>query len=425
MREIYRNALRVLAWRWPALLTALLVGWMVHSFGIQLAAEVATKIPWLGIMILPLAILGYLVAYIVVFRMMRAYLPAYAGMDRDDLAVFDAPEAEEHGSFRSASDIATAVVLPFFLMWAAWGFFDADLDRYRDHVYRRFIFMPGGPTERPVEFDLTGQVFLVVLLVLAIFMKWLCGRLMDRYSVFGIIGTYFEALWVFLLSVTVLSPLVNVAGWVADSAMWVSLSQSWDAFIASLAPVHWLWATVIVPVWDLTLRVARTALYPLAWFALAAIVMGRPVSDVAARRHLLARIPRLERWVGRVNDDWARSPGVVKAFVVEIGEDITLRAVGVVGAISALRRLGAIRIAAYVLAWAILDALYRWLMVGLVNVVGAQPFGFWQSFFNYALVIPWLVTEILRVVLVGATYDSALRRDAAAVRTRVAGHPNG
>ncbi len=129
MREIYRNALRVLAWRWPALLTALLVGWMVHSFGIQLAAEVATKIPWLGIMILPLAILGYLVAYIVVFRMMRAYLPAYAGMDRDDLAVFDAPEAEEHGSFRSASDIATAVVLPFFLMWAAWGFLDADLDR--------------------------------------------------------------------------------------------------------------------------------------------------------------------------------------------------------------------------------------------------------------------------------------------------------
>lgn len=416
MREILRNALHALAWRWPALLAALMIGWVIHIFGIQLSAQVATRIPWLGLTILPLAILGYLVSYIVVFRMIRPFLPAYEGVDRDELAVLDAPDAQDKGAFQAASDVATAVILPFFLMWAAWGFFDDDLDLYVDQVNRRFIYQEGGPAEKPVEFDITGQVFLVILLVVAILMKWLCGRLMDRYPVFGIIGTYFEALWVFLLSVTVISPLVNVAGWVADSAMWVSLSRSWDAFVESLAPLHWLWASVIVPVWDLALRVFVAVLYPLAWFALAAIVMGRPVSDAAARRALLAKIPRLEHWVDRVNADWRRSPGPFKAFVAEIGSDLTVRAVSVVGAVTALRRLGIVRIVGYVLAWAVLDWLNRWLMVGFVHLVGAQPNAFWIQYFNYALIIPWLITESLRVVLVGAAYDSALRREAAVLR---------
>lgn len=416
MREILRNALHVLVWRWPALLAALIVGWVVHSFGIQLAAEVATKIPWLGIMILPFAILGYLTAYLVVFRLMRPLLPAYERLDREDLAVFDSPGAEDRGAFRTASDLATSVILPFFLMWAAWGFFDEDLERYRDHVWRRFIFVEGGPTERPIEFDITGQLFLVVLLLIAVAMKFLSEHLMTRFAIFGVIGAYFEALWVFLLSITVISPIVNVASWVGDSVMWHSIARSWDAFVESLSALEWLWSSVLVPAWNVITEVAVHALYPLAWFALAAIVMGRPVSDAVAKRALLTKVPRLERWVGRAREDWEKSPGPIKVLVVEISEDFALRAVSVVGALTALRRLGAQRIAGYVLAWVLLDWVNGWLMYLLVHGIGAQPNQFWLEFYNYALVLPWLLTELLRVALVGAAYDAALRRDAAELR---------
>ena len=135
-----------------------------------------------------------------------------------------------------------------------------------------------------------------------------------------------------------------------------------------------------------------------------------------AKRALLTKVPRLERWVGRAREDWEKSPGPIKVLVVEISEDFALRAVSVVGALTALRRLGAQRIAGYVLAWVLLDWVNGWLMYLLVHGIGAQPNQFWLEFYNYALVLPWLLTELLRVALVGAAYDAALRRDAAELR---------
>lgn len=407
MRTWWGGIGRLIREVWPSLGAILVAGWVLHAFGLMVAAIVAVRIPALGISIIPLAILLFVAAYVMTFRVLRSHLPAFRSVS--GLDVWDGPVRAETSAFRSASDVATAVVLPFFVMYAAWGFVDQDVATYTDHVYRRYIYIDGFAPDRPVDFSISWLLAAVMLGAYAI--RVIAERLMGRWPIFGVIGAYFEALWVFLLSVLILSPFWQVFSWIGQSNLWDWIERAWSDLAANFAWID-AFGAVAAPVLQAAGAVLAACVLPLAWFALAAIVMGRPTVQGVWRSRFLSRHPRIASWSRDVAAGFGRAPRPIRAVVEEVGEDVMLRATSLSGAFRALRALGLLQVAAYVAAWALLDFVSGWLIYAMRTAIGPMPELWWIRAFNWLLVVPWIITEVPRVCLVAWVYDASLRRDA-------------
>lgn len=422
MRQILRQTWRLLRVHWPAVAAVLLVSWTLHRYGIELAAVVAVEKPALGWALLPLAILLFIAGYALVFRIIRGSLPTFA--HEDDAEPAKPPGHADARSFgtlitersrhyaRSLSSLASAVILPFFIMWSAWGFFDEDMQYFASEVTRRFVFSEDGPDFRPDSVPI-GFVSLSIL-VFSYLGKLLMERFEDRHPVFAVLAVYFEVLWVFFLAIVVFAPLIDVVDWIAGTALWTSITRVWYDVLAAVEPLRLAWAALVEPLADAVLRVARAFVLAIAWFALVGIVIGRPLSQPSPSRAFLERHPRLAQSLRSSTDQWHATPGPVRGFLFELAEDLLVRVSSLWAAFRALRRLGAHRIAFFVLSWVLLNAMEMGLTLGLREVIGPQTSLFWHQLYNPLLIIPWIVPEILRVCLLAATYDAAISTSPAA-----------
>ncbi|HHW84395.1 MAG TPA: hypothetical protein GX743_11410, partial [Actinomycetales bacterium] len=277
---------------------------------------------------------------------------------------------------------------------------------------RRFIFREGGPDFRPNEVPF-GWIAVAVL-VLAYAAKLLSERLERRWAGFAITTVYFEVLWVFFFSVAVFAPVRDVFAWVGRSRMWSAVEAWWRTVLDGLEPLRALWDGVVAPLLAFLPTIADTLFLPLAWFALAAIVIGRPLPDEVVRREFLTRHPRLDRMVGHSGRAWKAVPRPLQAVADEFLGDLVIRASSLANAFRAMRALGIERIAGFVLLWTVLALVEAALVLGVRELVGVQDTRFWGMFFNPLLIIAWVPTQVVRVALVAATYSAALRAEASA-----------
>ena len=375
----------------PALLAWYLAGETVRAAVLAIAAPIGPEqSPLLGLLLVPLAVLARLVAYIGMFLTVRPSLPALVRLGGyRDRPGFRAVVAEFTG-------ILLAGIVPFFALYGLIGGVDADLVAYQRAAFS-YSF-----AQAHASLDLGDQpLFVVLVVVIAFIARQVLRRLGDRIPRgFAIVAIYLEATWVFVAFSGISAVFGSAVQWVQDRQIvsWItharaSLIDLWDGFRVALDGLGW--ATPLA---------VQLILLPLAWLLIAGVIYTRALDAAAEARVVparvearlrasLVRVPRpVRHQLGLLRDDW----------------DETYKPLVVTGRLIA--RAGIRNLAAFVAAYAVLYAAGQWLARGVVLAVGAHDERFWNDWLPLISLCVALVIEPIRIALLGSAFDGALAR---------------
>lgn len=385
------TALRVLARCWPALLAWFLLGWTLRALLIRLAAFVGNASDVFGLLILPVAILAQLVAFVGMFLAVRRELRHLASVDDVD------PGEASPGRARRWSETLLAAILPFFVLYVAWNLIRADLLDYFGSALEQADLLAGGNVANA---SIPLSVVTATLVVVAFGLRWLMGRFAARLPPWSkAVATYLEAVWVLVLLLVIQDLLASVPPWLATRRMFAWAVDGWAAIVDS---IPWLGAAGEIVGWTLGQTATLIAL-PLAWLAIASIVY-------------FGAMPRSTRpapAVSRASERWSRMPVWLRGIATRLAAGLVERFAPVALAARLIWRSGPLALGAYLLAFAVITALGAWLRLALYRLLGPHETGWWFGASDVVDLCVTTVTAVLQVCLVAAAFDHALRSDQA------------
>lgn len=391
-------ALRLVVRHWPVLLAFALAGAAARQLAIRLAVWASALSGEFGMLVLVLAPLATLAAWVL---MLRALQPSLS-------------DPAPGGGRPSVLNYIGSALLPFLAVYETYGYLTADIS---DYVYRVFeaevlrnpdVFASPDAVDlasrMPFELDATK----VAVVLVAIALRWLLSRwrATETHAWLGIPGAYLETLWITM----------------AVGATYRAVSDAVTDWVTSRKVVHWaqdLWHDLVDRLGWLTAPVrAVTGWFgeqmgnwqellgvPLAWLAIAAVVLGYGEVKPTRVTPGAAVVPGNARRAWRVVPTWLRRllwhlVGVRFAPLLR-----TLRTLATIGLRPALLFCLAFAIAGTVPAW--LWELERWLVgphdLAAVWITLAWPL----STLNES------VGMVLLICLVAAAADRTFRRPAA------------
>lgn len=314
-----------------------------------------------------------------------------------------------HSPWMGALSVA---LLPFFAYSATWGL----LDGIRRDFYLNYFFGVSFNAHERL-FDIFSVRGLWIAVVVAGTLRWYAKRRRAANGHFGwsVLVTACEAYWIFVGAAAI------SAGWSLLDSGWkgtvvfTALRDWWGHpffFTLSLAPLR----AVVEPVWRLVATLASAAVLPLVWLAIVAIVYG---IDLRRRQHIDAAD-------GRLDDLTQRYLGMhflVQKLVAKLSAGWNNKGVPVINSMRLVLRAGLPALLVLCVSWTLLDYIDAWAFPVLMHALGpvdprdADQFApSLLAFVNGPMSMrPALLTQILRVVLLAATFDRAL------VRIRAAG----
>jgi len=383
---VLSTALRVLARCWPALLVWFLVGWTVRALIIRGGGYLLNIDENFGLLVLPLAILGMLAAYVGMFLAVRRelhHLDLADDVERGEVAV---------KPVRQWRDSLLAAILPFFLLYVAWDLVrDDTIDLYFASTLQE-NFGQGSPADSITPVSLT-------LLAVAFGIRWLLGRFSPRLPRWTtLLATYFEALWVLLALFTLRELLGTVTAWLSTRRMFAWVVDGWAVVVDTFA---WLGAVGEAIGWVVA-QIGTVVGLPLAWLAFASIIY-------------FGTMPRSSRpgpsSVRTASERWERLPVWMRALGTAVGSGILDRWRPVALAARLIWRSGPIAIGTYLLAFAVLTASTDWIRVGVYRLLGPHDTAWWYGASDVVALGMAAIVGVLQVALVAAAFDHALRSD--------------
>ncbi len=394
--SVMAMTVRLLLAHWPALLAWFLGGILARYLIIELAGYVGATSSLSGLLLMPLAILVRLVAFVAMFLVLRD------GMTR--LGAIAPLPADAAGRRRAFVDAVLGGILPFFAFYAAWGYLRDDMAAYASRaleVQTGAVFAAEGadPDLDPV-LELVFEPVTVALIVLAFAGRWAWKRYRERLPREAAIGAvYLEAVWVFL-TVTLISQVFgSVNEWVQSrqAMVWLGDARSW--LVAHLEPVAWVWEAVE---WFLG-EAGGIMLLPLAWLTIAGVIYGQAVAPEKPR----LRVAAIERVRGR----YASLPQALRRRLGDLGSELMSRFRPIGQAIVLMWRAGPVLVGGYILLYTVVLGLERLLRFAITRIVGPNDlYSFWFVADTAILLLVPLVIEPLRVALVASAYDATLSR---------------
>ena len=169
MLDIVTGTLRLIARRWPALLAIYLAGWIARFLIIRFAGWLANIDPLLGLLVLPIAVLVRLAAYVAMFLVLRRDMPGFTRFE----GLLD-PDESGSGA-RRFSAIIQSSILPFFVVFATWGLLKNDFTDYSLAQLQQRSF-----DGTDAALDVTVTPITIGVVILAFALRWLIKRLADR-----------------------------------------------------------------------------------------------------------------------------------------------------------------------------------------------------------------------------------------------------
>jgi hypothetical protein len=393
---VLSTALRVLVRCWPALLAWFLLGWTLRALLIRLAGFVGATNDTLGQLVLPLAILVQLAAYVGMFLAIRRELPQLQKVDDPEAGEIMPPPARRWG------DTLLAAILPFFVLYVAWDLIHDDLVDYR------FSILGQADLSKPLNFAGFDAVTIGIV-VAAIVLRWLIGRFSARLPRWtAAIASYLEAVWSLLALLLISGLLARLGEWLSTRRMFAWAVDGWAQLRAAGS-----WLSVVA---DGIAWLAEHALplitLPLAWLAFAAIIYFGTLPRRA--RATTARMARAqERWSSA--PVWARRAAtLVSSGFLDRWRPVALAA-------RLIWSAGPLAIGLYLLAFAVVTAAGEWLRLLIYRLAGPHSGGWWYGASDgYELAVK-AVVGVLQVALVAAAFEHALRSDAASEVVETAG----
>jgi hypothetical protein len=386
---VIRTALRVLARCWPALLAWFLLGWTVRALIIHGAGYLLNINEDIGLVLLPVAILALLAAYVGMFLSIRRELPHLGRVDD-----VEAGEVKPTAA-RQWSDTLLSAILPFFLLYVAWNLIRDDvIDLYFSSTTQDNFF------DDPVS---DGSTFIasIVLVVIAFVGRWLLGRFSARLPRWtAALATYFEAVWVLVALFIVRDLLAPVPQWLATRRMFAWAVDAWAGIRAEFA---WLGTIGDAIGWAVAQFGTLVAL-PLAWLAFASIIY-------------FGVMPRSSRpgpaSVRAASERWERLPVWMRRLGTAVSSGFLDRWRPVVLAARLIWQSGPLALGAYLLGFAVLTAAGEWLRLLVYRLLGPHEISWWYGASDG---VEWAIDTVLmvlQVALVAAAFDHALRSDSA------------
>lgn len=278
---------------WPVLLVLALLavagrrgaGWLALN-----ASEVSNTLGWAVLVLAPLSLVAGLVAML---HVLRRDLPALAAIGRTR-----APDDPASGHERRLVDVLGSVFVPFLALYAAYGFLEEDRFRFLNSAaYRRFVengFSLGGERPDGSFVDLASGWRVVVVVVVAVVLRWLLGRWEGRSHrrALAFVGAYVEAFW--LLVVAAFATELTDRAWAwAESRRAVALVlEGWLTLLDRLGPVAGPVDAAVDTVAGILGDLDDLVVVPLAWLAVGAVVYGHRLAALPSR----APHARLAAW---------------------------------------------------------------------------------------------------------------------------------
>jgi len=390
---------RVLLARWPSLLAWYLGGSLLHHFGIVVAGYVGGVNSALGFLILPLAILARLIAFVAMFLVVRDGL-------RELQLIAPLPDAAAERRRTFMITLLTSI-LPFFAIYTAWGFLRDDVQAYslralavRSGLMWTALAEGTEPVQGEAATALSLNVLTIFTIVAAFSARWAFKRFNQKLPKWtALLAVYFEAVWVFFSLFLISDGFDSLAAWVDSrvAIQWVTDVRSWIG--EQLVPVAWIWDGVAATIGTLTGLLVQ----PLAWLAIAGVIYGQAVE---------AEQPGLQKRLTETAQKRMKNlPATVSRWLGELAKEFTSRFRPIVDAIVLMWRAGPVLIASYVLVYTVvlaLDPTLRWL---LSRVIGPHDLStFWRVFSDALFLIVPLVLEPIRIAVVSGAYDRTLGR---------------
>lgn len=389
----------VLLWRhWPALLFWFFAQRIAYDLCMGLAIALAERSALLSYAAIALLIVGQLVCTIGMFLVLR---PSLA------LPGAGAVSTEGAAPMQPWATALAVALLPFFAFYAGWGLLDGI---HRDFRTAYFVSVSFENREN------LGDVLRLHGLWIALAVAWAVRALAKRMHArtgrasWSVVATACEAYWVFVGVAAVAALYGVVRGWWDSRAVVVAVAQWWEAPTlagVSLAPAK----SVFDPAWDVVSTAAGAMLMPLVWLAIAALIYGL---DLRRQQRIDAADARLRHAVRR----YARLHAGWRILADRASAGWNSKGVPLVNGVRLVLRAGLPALLTLCLGWQLLAYLDATLWLALVRWLGARSGPDWEIlgqplsvlFGSPRMVRAGLVTEVLRVVLLAATFSTAVSR---------------
>lgn len=388
---------RALARTWPALLAWFLAGWAARLMLLRFAGWAGENVdPLLGQLILPLAVLARLASYVAMFLVLRPHLPHYARLDR----VADTTTPGPAPSFL-ASWISTvgAAIVPFFVIYAAWGLINEDGIAYsRAAVDQMNLETEGTPLDTPFSWQT------ISIVVAAFVLRRVLAHFAAKLPAWtGLVATYLEAVWVFIALQFIADLIAGWPEWFATRRMFAWAVDGWEGIRDAVPAIR-----IATDVWDWIARQLGEAVFqPLAWLALAAIVLGGTLS-LAARRRRATRT-RLDDAREAATRRWQALGPRTRRILQWPVNGFLERWQPIATAFRLVWRAGPIVMGVYIIAFGVLTIGTEWLRFAIHQTLGPHEIQWWIAWDEPIGLVVDVVIYLLQISLVAAAFDRCLQ----------------
>lgn len=404
MISVLARAGRLWLAHWPALLAWLLGGTLVHFLVLKLASFVGARSAVGGILLLPVAALALLVAYVAMFLVMREGMP---GLHR--LAPLPADRAARRDAFLSG---VLGGILPFVAFYAAWGFIREDVIAYTNDAFEWQFIWGLNAAVNGADFDTSGTIsdlglnaLTIGLLIVAIAGRWAFKRYGEQVprtfgarGIIRVIAVYLEALWVYLAAYLITDLIALVTNWVQTRQGTVWLGDFRAGLTGWLAPLGFFWDAVGLVLGE----AGGIILLPLAWLTIAGVIYGQAVKATA---------PRLSGTrFARVRERYGSIPARVRRRIADFWDSLVVGRFRPIGAAIVLMwRAGPVLISGYILLFTLIEFGLQWLLIGVSRALGPHEYlGFWVPMSLALVMVATLIVEPIRLAVIAATYDATV-----------------
>jgi hypothetical protein len=394
-------ALRALQRRWPQLLAWFVAGWAVRLMLLRFAGWAAENVdPLVGQLILPLAVLARLASFVAMFLVLRPELSHYERLEEYADKQTPGPDPSFVTSWLNT---VGAAIVPFFVIYAAWGLINDDSIAYSHAALDQLnLEMDGTPLDTPFSW----QTIAIVLGAFAL------RRVIAHFAArlprwFGIIAVYLEAVWVFIAVSFIRDLLAGVPDWFATRRMFAGIVDGWAALRESVPALQWVtdaWAWLLAQLGDAVFQ-------PFAWLALAAIVLAGALPLVSRRR----RRSRLDAARDSATRRWLAVGSRTRRILMWPVNGFLERWQPIATAFRLIWRAGPVVMGTYVIAFGVLTIGTQWVEVLIQRAIGPHETGFWIAWEQPLALLIDVVLYVPQIALVAAAFDRCLR----ALDTRV------
>lgn len=396
--EIPRMA-ALLLWRhWPALLFWFFAQRVSYGLSMDAAIVLAERSVLLSYVAIAALIVAQLVCVVGMFLSLRPSLRLPPTRASDP--------AEDRPWVRALS----VALIPFFAYYAAWGLLDG--------IRRDFTIK----YEFGVSFDNRESLSDIVSLEgvwIAFVLAWVAGVLAKRrmaatgHGAWAVVVTLCEAYWIFVGVAVISKGLAVAREWWQSRVVYATVADWWQYPVIDLGPLKAVSLSplkrVLDPLWGVVTELASAMSMPLIWLAITALVYGLDLR----RQHRLDRTDAHLRYAAR------RYQGLHQAWhklADRLSSGWSSKGVPLLNSIRLVLRAGLPALLTLCLGWQLLawfDAIsWAWVVdwVGALSApkqrVAYQPFTL--LFATPLNVRAGLITEVLRIVLLAATFSCAM-----------------